>query len=180
MKSQSLFFLFVILVANLHGQTGYRDAPVGLDPVHIRITWTSDPQTSAVISWSTGESGHLNAVWYSTEPIEGALQDGNFRKVDAQRNGAFSLSAEGLAQAYSKAKEKDESVTREAIIEQFMRIHYHHAILDNLQPDTRYHFRVTTDGHKSSDFYFRTAPDKDAEFKVLAGGDSRSGLEDRI
>ncbi len=168
------------LFASVSGQSQYREAPVGLDPVHVRVIWTSNPRTEAVISWSTGESGTEHAVHYSTQPVNGIDAGGLVQQSPARRNGAFSLSKDALQSAYNKAKQKDESLTLEAVEAKFMRFHYHHSYLRNLKPDTRYYFRVVSDGNQSSEFYFRTAPDKDIEFKVLAGGDSRSGLEDRI
>ena len=169
----------VLLGTSLCGQSLYREAPTGVAPVHVRVTWTSEPQSKAVVSWSTGEQGTNHFIYYSTQPIKDIDNDKSVMKVAAQRNGAFSLSPDALERAFNKEKEKNELVTKEDVLAMFMRFHYHHVQLRNLKPDTFYYFRVVSDGNESREFYFRTAPDKDIDFKVLAGGDSRSGIEDR-
>lgn len=55
----------------------------------------------------------------------------------------------------------------------------HHAKLTALKPATKYHVVCQTDGQKSREFYFTTAPDDGREVSLLFGGDSRSGLEAR-
>ncbi|TWU22253.1 Calcineurin-like phosphoesterase [Novipirellula galeiformis] len=49
------------------------DAPLeGTKPAHWRVTWNSDPATSATISWSTAESGSQHTLRYR---VKGSDQD---------------------------------------------------------------------------------------------------------
>ncbi len=54
---------------------------------------------------------------------------------------------------------------------------YHHAQLVGLDADTRYYFRIESNGALTDEMSFTTAPDRDddeARFKLLVGGDSRT------
>jgi hypothetical protein len=53
--------------------------------------------------------------------------------------------------------------------------HYHHAVLDGLDPATAYHYRVTHDGAESDDAILRTAPDGQEPFTFTAFGDQGLG-----
>ncbi|MEO8376661.1 MAG: metallophosphoesterase family protein, partial [Candidatus Sumerlaeota bacterium] len=54
---------------------------------------------------------------------------------------------------------------------------YHHAHLAGLKPNTMYYVVFASDGDASREFHFKTASGEDADFSVLAGGDSRLGTE---
>jgi len=81
---------------------------------------------------------------------EGANQD---TVVDAARNGKYSAKSPSL--------------------------YYHHARLEDLKPDTKYHVEIESDGSRSPPMYFRTAPSEDVPISVVFGADSRSGWEER-
>jgi hypothetical protein len=51
---------------------------------------------------------------------------------------------------------------------------YHHAVINNLKPDSIYFFVLESDGNMSGRLYFKTAPAKGTGFAVIHGGDSRS------
>ena len=54
----------------------YADAPlVGTKPAHWRVTWRSDPATSATVSWSTAEQGTQHSVRYR---VKGSDRDEGF------------------------------------------------------------------------------------------------------
>ena len=57
--------------------------------------------------------------------------------------------------------------------------HYHHARLSGLKPSTAYQFVIESDGKRSPLMHFTTAPSDDREFKLLFGGDSRTGVHAR-
>ncbi len=56
---------------------------------------------------------------------------------------------------------------------------YHHARLTNLQPATKYRVVLESDGQRSSEFSFVTAPSDDVPISFLFGADSRSGHDAR-
>ncbi|MDX1681367.1 MAG: metallophosphoesterase family protein, partial [Akkermansiaceae bacterium] len=53
--------------------------------------------------------------------------------------------------------------------------YFHHAHISGLKPDTNYHFVLESDGKRSRQLYFRTAPAGGTDFTIIHGGDSRSG-----
>lgn len=56
---------------------------------------------------------------------------------------------------------------------------YHHARLTDLKPETKYFVQCESDGAKSPEMWFLTAPNTDKAVRLLFGGDSRSGQTDR-
>jgi len=56
---------------------------------------------------------------------------------------------------------------------------FHHALLSALQPATKYYVVCESDGQKSREFYFLTAPAEDVPLALVFGADSRSGHEAR-
>jgi acid phosphatase type 7 len=125
-------------------------------PRHLRIIWTEDPSTNAVISWTTlHEHGKNHKVFFDTVSRGGDNLKYSFQ-VLASKNGAISMTdedfKEGVPQGY-----------------------YHHADLRNLKPSTAYYFVVETDDMVSDEFYFISGPEDDSPFSLLWGGDSRLG-----
>jgi hypothetical protein len=122
----------------------------GDGPSQWRVIWTKEPSTKATISWTTAKKGSGHKVRYGIRS-EGKLNE--FGKIlEAQRSGA-----------YSGAKGQ----------------YYHHARISGLKPSTTYHFEVESDGKKSPVLHFTTAPSDDREFRLLFGGDSRTGIDAR-
>ena len=56
---------------------------------------------------------------------------------------------------------------------------YHHAELTDLRPATKYHVVMESNGCRSPEMYFVTAPANDVPVSVIFGADSRSGREAR-
>lgn len=54
------------------------------------------------------------------------------------------------------------------------------ARLINLNPDSKYYFKVCTEQYCTDTMYFKTAPDTNKPFTFVAGGDSRTIPEGRI
>ena len=73
--------------------------------------------------------------------------------VEASRNGRFS------------AKKPD--------------LYFHHVELSDLKPSTKYHVIFESDGKRSPEMFFITAPSEDMPISLLYGADSRSGQEAR-
>ncbi len=121
--------------------------PEDSQPIQWRLIWTTDPSTSATLSWNTTDAGkrhrvHLREADSSEEII-----------LEAQRNGKYSAKSPEL--------------------------YYHHAHLVGLEPATQYHVTIESDGKRSPEMYFVTAPAADVPISILFGADSRSGLSER-
>ncbi|MBW3597348.1 MAG: metallophosphoesterase family protein [Planctomycetes bacterium] len=119
--------------------------------MHFRIMWMHNPQTEAVVSWSTREKGDEHRVYYDTEARDGGLD----------------------AYAHEGAPIKSGRYTMTSSDEDTPPAHYHHVHLRDLTPATKYYFTIASDDHVSREFHFITAPDDDRPFKLLFGGDSR-------
>lgn len=129
----------------LHQPTHLAAAPPeGATPAQWRVIWKNDPATRATISWSTVEPGENHQVHLRADGEDSP------QIVDCQRNGRFSARKEGL------------------------NLYYHHTRLDGLKPATKYYVTLDSDGKKSPEMYFVTAPALDAPISILFGGDSRS------
>lgn len=58
-------------------------------------------------------------------------------------------------------------------------LYFHHATIDNLEPETEYELVMTSDDNESPMMYFKTAPSDDRPLSILFGGDSRSDRDSR-
>ena len=123
---------------------------------HERVTWMKNPSTEAVLSWTTRTPGKDHRVYYDTESRGGKLE------AYAQKQATFKDGQYNFVQA-------DEQYAKPG--------HYHHVHLTNLKPNTTYYVVFASDDKASREFHFRTAPADDADFMILAGGDSRLGKE---
>jgi hypothetical protein len=109
--------------------------------------------------WKTDPAREATVSWNTEAEGETSIvrfrsEDGEHTgEVEAQRNGRFTGSGDKL--------------------------HYHHARLSDLRPDTRYELTLDTDGETKSGLWFRTAPAEDKDVELLFGGDSRSSQPDR-
>ncbi|MEM8943906.1 MAG: metallophosphoesterase family protein [Planctomycetota bacterium] len=56
---------------------------------------------------------------------------------------------------------------------------FHHAKLEKLKPATKYYVTLVSDGQRSPEMYFLTAPAEDLPVSFLFGADSRSGRKAR-
>ncbi len=151
MKKYNLLVCCLLLSTPLFGFDSFAP-PKGLDPVHVRVVWNEDPQHTATISWTTGNEASVNQLNY------GEKKSDLSRHQKADLNGVFTFSAHKKRKGAIKPFE----------------MYYHHVNLKGLSANTVYYFQVKSDGHASKEFYFRTAPELDEDFKILSGGDSRS------
>ena len=114
------------------------------NPAQWRLIWTSRPATQAILSWNTKRSGTQHRV-RMTKGTQGAE-----KIVVCHRNGRF-----------SSGKRRTE-------------LYYHHALLADLEPSTKYYVTMESNGQRSPTFHFITASDEDRPLSILFGGDSRS------
>ena len=134
------------------GGDGFAELADG--PLHVRVVWTTDPQHTATVSWTTRDEGAELRVIHA--PTREALGGDDTKVVTPHRSGVF-----------SGGSEDEPSVA------------YHHARITGLEPSSTCWFQVESDGERSSPRWFVTAPAKDRPFAVLSGGDSRSDRETR-
>ena len=78
-----------------------------------------------------------------------------------------------------EARVVDASSGRYSAGDESIELHYHHARLTDLRPDTAYSVVLESDGDRSRELSFRTAPDEDKPLKIIFGGDSRSDQKSR-
>jgi len=118
---------------------------------HLRVVWHEDPAHEAYIMWTTDKYKIKSYLYYDTVPRNGDLKKYRFK---------------------NNAKTKPILYTLDV---------RHKAKLKKLKPDTMYYFTAVTNGKKSREYHFKTAPvDKNKTFKILFGGDSRSDRAQRI
>ncbi len=129
----------------------------GTTPTQWRVSWSGDTSTTATVSWSTALAGKKHTLHYGTKP-SGTDPQNFTHHLDAQKNGAYSINA-------NEAKSTSTAF-------------YHHCVLKDLKPKTKYYFTLESDGKFSRPLYFITSPES-GDFKMIAGGDSRTGLADR-
>jgi hypothetical protein len=129
----------------------------GSTPAQWRVSWTGDTSTEATVSWSTGELGKKNVLHYGTKP-HGKDVSKYENHLEVTKSAVYSMK-ERDAQKHGKA-------------------FYHHAELTGLKPGTKYYFVMESDGELSRQLYFITSP-KSGTFKLLTGGDSRTGVISR-
>lgn len=124
--------------------------PAGTVPIHWRVTWKTDPGRQAVVSWDTLEEGTTHRLHLHSEG--GELKE----TIDCQRNGGYT----------------DPQNPQ-------LKLYYHHARLIDLEPASKYFVQFESDGNKSAEFWFLTAPSEDQAVRLLFGGDSRSSQTQR-
>lgn len=136
----------------LEGETSPPE--VKRETLHHRVLWTIDPQTEAILSWSTAELGTEHRVYYDTVSHDGVFEN-YANKETSFKDGQFTMIPE------------DAQYVRPGF--------YHHSHLKGLEPDTTYYVVYASGDMISREFHFRTAPVDDKDFSLLFGGDSRIG-----
>jgi len=116
-----------------------------------RIAWTSDPASSATIAWRqlSGDDAHI---------MMGTSSDGT------------AWTREDIDQSTSLQHPSD--AVGDTLDSQI-------AYIDNLLPNTAYYFQVCDSEGCGEISWFQTAPNNEAEFTFIAGGDSRTNQEPR-
>ena len=140
----AMFLSVAALLAGGHRPALADAALEGTNPAQWRLIWKADPAHQATVSWSTVEPGESHRLHYKVADAE------SFVTLDCQRNGKYSN------------KNSD------------LQLYYHHARLTELEPSTRYAIVLESDGQKSPEMIFFTAPADDREIQLIFGGDSRS------
>ncbi len=120
-------------------------------PSYVRVIFMEDPAREATVSWVTGAQGTGQKLMLDTEPGGGA-------------DGAYDLSWDQV-ETGPLGGDADPW--------------FHHTVAAGLQPATRYYFVVETDGERTEERWFVTAPGDDAPVTFLYGGDSRSDWPQR-
>ena len=142
-------------------------------PAQWRVVWTGDASREATISWTTAEPGKKHVVHYGTKS---GGQDGKLALSQAcQSNGLYTI----MQPNPPKKKDGEKEDAKKKAQEKIAPAYYHHARIKNLKPDTRYYFVLESDGERSRELYFRTAPAEGTDFILIHGGDSRSGHANR-
>lgn len=129
------------------------DGLVDQRPAHWRIVWTDEPQTKALVLWDTAAEGRSHRVLFDTRS----------RAAEVPPSYAFDRAARGSGRYSGKE----------------LVLHWHAVALEGLQPDTTYYFVLESDGERSAEMHFRTAPAQPKPFALLSGGDARSDRSQR-
>lgn len=135
-------------------EEGVSPRPVREGISHHRVLWMTNPQSEAVLSWTTAEPGRNHRVYYDTISRGGDIAR-YIGMATSFKDGQFSM------------KEADEAYVQPG--------YYHHSHLRGLLPDTVYYVVFASGDSISREFFFRTAPADDKNFALLFGGDSRVG-----
>lgn len=149
----------------------------GTTPAQWRVVWTGDTSREATISWTTAEPGSRHIVHYGTE--SGGEEAKYALKQESQVNGTYSIRKPKKKPADDKKGDKKEDGKKKPAKKPVAPAYFHHAKISDLKPDTRYYFMLESDGERSREFYFRTAPADGTDFTIVHGGDSRSGHANR-
>lgn len=116
---------------------------------HLRVIWHDNPQTEAIIAWSSDKKGKNHRVYIDTVARRGNLSD-------------YRASYEAETDCYK-----------------FTTDHRHMVRLKQLLPETTYYFTIISNGEITREYHFKTAPSANTNFQLLFGGDSRSDREKR-
>lgn len=152
-----LFFCFISCESSTEngGSVKSRVQSDDMKVMHTRVIWTNEPSNHAIISWTSSDQGGRHLVKYvqsDQKPSESALRE----SVQSMRDGKISID-----------ESKNQLNSEQG--------YFHHAEMVNLDPDSKYYFRVCSDDACSDIYWFRTAPLSGTDFSLLFGGDSRIG-----
>lgn len=138
--------------ASMSGQSGKKP---DIKVKHPRVLWVENPASHAIISWTTTAEGTDHYVEYGTSSVI-KKKSVDIRTKESAKDGLITRSEADMKSGVLKG-------------------YFHHAELDELIPDTKYFFRVCSDGVCSKELHFYTAPENGSGFSLLFGGDSRFG-----
>lgn len=114
-----------------------------MTPAQWRVVWTGDASREATLSWSTARAGKKHVVHYGTVPVG---RGGKHKLHQAcHSNGLYTI----IQPSSSKEGQASKSIAP---------AYYHHAKIKDLKPNTRYYFILESDGVRSRELYFVTAP----------------------
>ncbi|MCA9161343.1 MAG: metallophosphoesterase family protein [Pirellulaceae bacterium] len=136
----ALACVFACFASNLSAQQPLD----GAKPTQWRVIWTSDPATTATVSWSTAKPSKKNVLHWGEK-------ESGLRQTSTNTRSGLHKDLRGSFELY-----------------------FHHVRLRDLKPGTAYSVQMESDDGRSPEFYFVTAPAADRPFSLLFGGDSRS------
>ncbi len=135
--------------------TTMEDGGTGNEPKHLRVIWEQDPQTKAIVSWSTDGEAGPHMVHFDTKSRGGSVN--KYRsKISSGKDFQFDADPKSTNVLYG-----------------------HHAYLKDLPPGERVYFVVRSGRSVSEEYHFDTAPAEDVEFSIIFGGDSRTRRDAR-
>jgi len=111
---------------------------------HVRVIWHENPARESIIAWSADKLCKKGTLYLDTVSRN--------RRLDQ-----YKITVPSKKKWYTGTTDMRHSV-----------------LLEGLNPNTIYYFVIKNDDVISREYYFKTAPDGDEEFKLLFGGDSRS------
>lgn len=131
---------------------------------NLRVVWSIEPQTQAVVVWDSSVSNEPAVLVYDTVPQTDRTSGYAF-ETPVKETGPYipGLPADSKEEAPSAPQNPD--------------FFYYHAELKNLAPDTVYYLAVKTGEETGREYRFKTAPDNDKPVKLIFAGDSRTHLD---
>jgi len=130
---------------------------------NLRIVWTENPRTEALVAWDSQELKPDAVVLYDTVS-HAKTHSGYASRAPLCGSGLYMKKIIGAPRG-KPAKCCGETT-----------LFYHHAELANLKPDTTYYLAVQIGGETGREFHFRTAPTS-GTFKLIYAGDSRTRVD---
>ena len=156
---------FTVRLAVLFLVTATISAWAGESSLNMRVIWSGDARTQAVIIWDT-EQEQVNAV------LRVGTRSGKYdRDVAVSEEGLYDEGG-GSASEKSKKAKKPKKPKKPNIS-----LFFHQVPLNNLKAGATYYFSVKTPKGVSREYHFTSAPDDNRPFKLLFAGDSRTHIE---
>ena len=143
---------------------------------NVRLIWLEKPQTEAMIIWDSDEltNNDFVEVWKA----KGKGKHVKFKSTGCkQYTDDPKLSKKSLDKKMKKIKNKKKKIEGATHFEfagddWF----YRHVKVKGLKPGTKYKLIAHSNGKKSREFYFTTAPNDGKPFKLIYAGDSRTRM----
>lgn len=122
------------------------------------LVWHENPASEVVVSWGLDhyDPNHEHFVYLSENQQNGIEPDLNYEKK-------YAAHESGLAESCHNRKHANMM-----------------AIIKGLKPNTTYYYIAVSNGQKSREMHFVTAPADKTAFKLLSGGDSRTDRNQRV
>jgi hypothetical protein len=142
--------------------------PASPRPDRVSLTWSHDPSTSQTVSWRTDSSVVRGLAQILADDGRPPIVEGDSLDFDlADEFEPFTAADDGgsVREVSAEARPLEWS----GVVD-----HYHSAVFEDLEPDTRYLYRVG-DGREWSEWYaFRTAALDPEPFRFLYFGDAQN------
>lgn len=132
---------------------------------NLRVVWSEDPQTTALVAWDGWELNENAVLLYDTVSRADAKSGYAFKAPVCESGSYFKIPVGGPKSSAAKKNIGSET------------LFYHHVKLSGLEPGTVYFLTVKTDGGSRREYHFKTAPDTDCPIKLIYAGDSRTHVD---